>query len=77
MRAQLGLEFSGETRGVDQRFVTGDLEVKNLSNDVSIWSQQSHVTGLRLFSIGISGVIQRQSCEWSSMLSAESPYPPT
>ncbi|KZT69628.1 monooxygenase [Daedalea quercina L-15889] len=33
IRKQLGLEFNGETRGVDQRFVTGDLEVKNLSNE--------------------------------------------
>ena len=35
IRKQVGLELNGETRGVNERFVTGDLEVKNLSNDVS------------------------------------------
>ncbi|KAH9920920.1 monooxygenase [Fomitopsis serialis] len=33
IRKQLGLQFSGETRGVEQRFVSGDLEVKNLSDE--------------------------------------------
>ncbi|EPT00400.1 hypothetical protein FOMPIDRAFT_1146544 [Fomitopsis schrenkii] len=44
IRKQLGLELNGETRGVTERFVTGDLEVKNLSNDYwHIWGDPATI----------------------------------
>ena len=46
IRKQLGLELNGETRGVTERFVTGDLEVKNLSNDVITFLRLAHVIRL-------------------------------
>lgn len=44
IRKQLGLELNGETRGAAERFVTGDLEVKNLSDDVSACPYPSYAT---------------------------------
>ncbi|KAH9834127.1 monooxygenase [Rhodofomes roseus] len=44
IRKQLGLEFSGETRGVEERFVSGDLEVKNLSDEHwHVWGDPSTI----------------------------------
>lgn len=38
MRKELDLSFLGETRGDDQRFVIGDLQVQGLDRDVSTLS---------------------------------------
>lgn len=36
VRKQLGLSFIGETRGEDQRFVIGDLQIRGLDREVSL-----------------------------------------